>query len=126
MSDLDGLRRQFDSNEDGVLSDFDLDFGKFGVWQDANGDGMQDPGELLSLTDLGITSINLGSTAVNRDWALGENIVVGAGTFEMGGVSHALQDVGFAYDSSLAISMAIPDEFTRPQAWQQPVYDFML
>lgn len=127
LSDLDGLRKLFDSNEDGILSDLDAEFGKFGIWQDSNGDGVQDAGELLTLTDMGISSINLGALAINQDWVLGGNIVVGAGTFEMNGISHGFQDVGFAYDSSLALSMDVPEEFAPNQLWHNNIgHEFVI
>ena len=58
-TDLEGLR-YFDSNADGVLDSKDAEFAKFKVWQDADQDGEADAGELRSLTDAGIESIDLG------------------------------------------------------------------
>jgi Ca2+-binding RTX toxin-like protein len=113
LSDLDGLRKRFDTNDDGVFSDLDLDFGKFGVWQDLNGDGVQDNGEYSTLAQLGISSISLIASAVNQDWQMGENIVVGEGSFVRNGELFAFKDVGFIYDSSLALSMEYEEEIDR-------------
>lgn len=113
LSDLDGLRKRFDTNDDGVFSDLDLDFGKFGVWQDLNGDGVQDNGEYSTLAQLGISSISLIASAVNQDWQMGENIVVGEGSFVRNGESFAFKDAGFIYDSSLALSMEYEEEIDR-------------
>src|SRR3546814_9689913 len=60
-TDLEGLRLQYDSDGDGMLSAADAEFASFGVWQDANGDGVTGAGEFRSLADLGIASIALTS-----------------------------------------------------------------
>jgi Ca2+-binding RTX toxin-like protein len=60
QTDLEGLKA-FDTNGDGVFSALDAKWNSFGVWQDANSDGITDPGEFKSLTSLGITSIGLTS-----------------------------------------------------------------
>ena len=52
-----------DNNHDGVISAADPAFPKLVVWQDLNHNGVSDPGELKSLTDLGITDISLNATA---------------------------------------------------------------
>jgi Ca2+-binding RTX toxin-like protein len=113
LSDLDGLKKRFDTNDDGVFSDLDLDFSKFGVWQDINGDGIQDTGEYSTLAQLGISSIDLTASAVNQDWQMGENIVVGQGSFVRNGETFEFNDVGFIYDSSLALSMVYEEEIDR-------------
>jgi hypothetical protein len=41
-------------------------FHEFGVWQDANGNGLSDEGELLSLAEWGIMSVLLNSDGVMR------------------------------------------------------------
>src|SRR3546814_14729720 len=43
-TDLEGLRLQYDSDGDGMLSAADAEFASFGVWQDANGDGVTGAG----------------------------------------------------------------------------------
>ncbi len=62
---------QYDSNGDGKIDASDASFADLKVWQDANQDGVSDAGELKSLTDHGITSISLTTTAVNQ--MIGEN-----------------------------------------------------
>ncbi len=79
-SDLDGLTA-FDSNHDGKLNAQDAGFAEFKLWKDANRDGVTDAGELVSLTDAGISEISLTAHAVDRDWKVGENIVVNTTTF---------------------------------------------
>jgi hypothetical protein len=65
-TDLEGLADAFDTNRDGVFSMTDEKFGEFKVWQDANQNGVSDAGEVRSLADVGITSINLVSDGVQR------------------------------------------------------------
>ncbi len=60
-TDLESLRRAFDTNGDGVFSAADAKWNSFGVWQDANSNGVSDPGEFRSLGDLGIAQIGLTS-----------------------------------------------------------------
>jgi Ca2+-binding RTX toxin-like protein len=60
QTDLEGLRA-FDTNNDGLFSALDAQWGKFGVWQDADQDGITDAGEFKSLSELGIASVNLTS-----------------------------------------------------------------
>ena len=51
-----------DSNGDGVINSADADFASLSVWQDNNHNGIADTGELSSLTDRGISAINLNAT----------------------------------------------------------------
>ncbi len=60
QTDLEGLKA-FDTNGDGVFSAADAKWSAFGVWRDANGNGVTDPGEFKSLNDLGINAISLSS-----------------------------------------------------------------
>jgi Ca2+-binding RTX toxin-like protein len=99
-SDLDGLRA-FDSNADGLLSSDDLDFSKFMVWQDRNGNGRSDGGEVRSLTDIGIASIDLTGEAVNRTWNWGDNMTINTGSFtRTDGSIGAFSDVALSYDDA--------------------------
>ena len=57
-SDLEGLYA-YDSNHDGFLTQADVRFGEFLVWQDSNGNGKSEKHELHRLDDRGIVSIGL-------------------------------------------------------------------
>jgi hypothetical protein len=48
-----------DSNADGVINAADADFSALGVWQDANGNGISDAGELSTLADHHIVQLDL-------------------------------------------------------------------
>ena len=48
-----------DSNADGVIDAVDEHFSELKIWQDKNGDGISTEDELISLTQAGITSINV-------------------------------------------------------------------
>ncbi|MBB4239280.1 hypothetical protein GGD57_005903 [Rhizobium esperanzae] len=58
-SDLDGLRRAFDTNHDNVLDVNDERWNEFRVWRDLNQNGISDAGELQTMTVAGIRLINL-------------------------------------------------------------------
>jgi hypothetical protein len=53
---------QFDSNHDGKIDAQDAVFQELKVWRDANGDGVSQANELLSMQNLGIVSFNLSAT----------------------------------------------------------------
>jgi hypothetical protein len=97
-TDLEGVRLVYDSNHDGVLNASDADFAKFGVWQDANSNGVCDPGEFKSLADMGITSINLTTTEGTASTAAdGQVTVHGTTTFTWSnGTTGTVGDVSFA------------------------------
>ena len=58
-TDLEGLAATFDSNNDGKLNQLDAEFDKFKIWQDVNGNGKIDGGEVQTLAYWGITEIDL-------------------------------------------------------------------
>lgn len=61
QTDLAALKAAFDTNGDGIFSALDDKWGSFGVWQDADSDGITDAGEFSSLDALGINAIGLTS-----------------------------------------------------------------
>lgn len=95
-TDLEGLAA-FDTNGDGVLSDADDEWGRFGLLQDANGNGVQDAGEWQRLQDLGVESVGLhseGSAQLNNG-----NVVLGTTTVTyQDGSTQTAGDVMFAGD----------------------------
>ncbi len=58
---------QYDSNGDGVIDANDEIFDSLRVWVDADGNGISGEGEMKTLAELGITSINLGYENVNAE-----------------------------------------------------------
>ncbi len=96
LTDLQGLAADYDSNHDGVLDAKDAAFAKFGVWQDANGDGVADPGEFTTLAARGIVSIDLSGSGRSYQAAEGEVLVHSESSFTLAsGASAKLADVSF-------------------------------
>jgi len=62
----------YDSNSDGVIDMGDDVFASLQLWQDKDGDGLTDAGELMSIFDVGLTSISLGveevDNIINDQW----------------------------------------------------------
>ncbi len=81
MTDLAAVAVLFDSNADGILDASDAAYAEFGVWQDADSDGIADAGEYTSLADLGIVSINLTGDGAGRVEAGGDVTVHANSTF---------------------------------------------
>ena len=96
-TDLEGLAKVYDTNKDAVFDSNDEQFYKFGVWQDANKDGVVQAGEFISLGEAGITSLSLVSSGERVVTADGDVIVYGQSTFTTkDGLTHILEDAGFA------------------------------
>jgi len=86
---------ELDTNGDGVINAKDSAFADLRVWVDGNADGVSQTDELKSLTDLGITKLNLDvkqAAGINNG-----NIIGLSSTYETAdGASHAAADVWFA------------------------------
>lgn len=114
-SDLAGLRA-FDSNGDGRLSADDARFASFRIWQDANGNGTVDRGEVLSLAQAGVKAINLTGTAVNAATAFGDVAVVNRGSYERtDGSTMEFLDAALTYFSA---SQKRPSHPRVSQGWK--------
>jgi hypothetical protein len=109
-TDLQGLAAQFDSNHDGVFDRHDAKFGEFAVWQDADADGMADAGEVKSLTDLGIVSINLVSDGVHRTPATGVTEFGQTTATLTNGTTLSIADAAFEYHAKTDAVSVIPAE----------------
>jgi VCBS repeat-containing protein len=97
QTDLEGLRADYDSNRDGMLTSADADFARFGVWQDANSNGVTDAGEFRSLSELGIASLNLTSDGISYTAAGGDVVVHGESSYtKTDGSSGTVADASFA------------------------------
>ena len=71
--------RRLDTNGDGRINQLDANFNKLLLWRD-NGNGITEPGELISLADAGIVEISLGYRNVNQS-AAGGNRITQVATF---------------------------------------------
>ena len=113
-TDLEGLTA-FDSNNDSILNALDEEWDKFVIWQDVDGDGASDEGEVTHIAEAGVESISLSSDETTRDEG-GGNTTYGYGEFTFDdGTVHEFADTEFAV-SSLGIrenedgSIAIKDD----------------
>ncbi len=60
-----------DTNVDGKISMEDADFSSLLIWKDINQNGVSESGELLSLNEVGITSIDIANYKVSQYWGNG-------------------------------------------------------
>jgi hypothetical protein len=97
-SGLQGLAR-LDSNGDGVIDNRDARFSELRVWQDRNGNGRTDAGELRSLEEVGIVAINLNTiTPTQAQVKLDRNVIAATTTFvRANGTTSTAADVSLAY-----------------------------
>lgn len=72
--------REYDSNSDGVINSSDTVFNNLKVWQDFDQDGVSDEGELKTLSELGITSINL-DDVTSKNWVEEGNLIISEGSY---------------------------------------------
>ncbi len=86
----------YDSNKDGVIDAKDAVFKDLVIWQDANGDGITQDGELRSLKDHGIKSISLNAAEVDYDIAGNPVTHESTVTFDNGETSKVV-DAWFTY-----------------------------
>ncbi len=117
-TDLEGLAG-FDDNGDGLLNAQDASFVGFGVWKDANGNGITDAGELLSLAQVNVASIDLrgvatGETAAAR--AAGQSVVFNTGGFTLAdGTRGSFSDAGLAYSTTVVGTAGVANvSFSMP------------
>jgi hypothetical protein len=82
-----------DSNADGVINAADQAFASLQVWKDADGDGVTDAGELLSLEQAGVSSLNVSYTTGSTTDAQGnQHLQLGSYT-TTSGASRNMGDV---------------------------------
>uniref|UniRef100_UPI0037BEF987 hypothetical protein n=1 Tax=Ideonella sp. TaxID=1929293 RepID=UPI0037BEF987 len=84
-----------DSNNDHMLSNADANWNQLQVWVDGNSNGVTDAGELKSLADLGITSLNL-QAATGTEVDNGNLLGLVSDYTTADGATHAMADVWFA------------------------------
>ena len=71
-----------DSNHDGKIDNNDAVFSQLKLWQDLNQDGISQEGELKSLTDYNITSIDVNLNNLNQlNQNIEGNVIISTGTY---------------------------------------------
>lgn len=98
-----------DSNGDGVIDAQDSAFANLLLWQDANGDGVSQADELISLADAGIESISVAATSVSYQVA-GNDVLWQAGFSRSGGAAGIVVDAFFKIDPVRTVAV-LPDGF---------------
>jgi hypothetical protein len=93
----------YDSNGDGVLDAKDAHFTDLVVWVDANHDGVSQAGEVRSLSQLGIVSLDLHGLAGHAR-NHGNLLGLTSSYTTADGASHAMADVWFAKDAPGSVS----------------------
>jgi VCBS repeat-containing protein len=117
LTDLQGLAADYDSNRDGVLDANDVDFAKFGVWQDANSNGVTDAGEYRSLSDAGIVSIGLVSDGIAYSAANGSVSVAGQSVYaKADGSTGIVADAAFATNGTTSVVSRSADQIRTSNA----------
>ncbi|MCI5049329.1 MAG: M10 family metallopeptidase C-terminal domain-containing protein, partial [Rickettsiales bacterium] len=98
-----------DSNSDNTINVADAQFGDLLVWQDLDGDGYSDDGELQSLDDWNITSISLNYSTVNTTNA-GHFVSTQSNVNLVGSGNMLIQDIWFQHDQANSYNL-IPENF---------------
>jgi hypothetical protein len=104
---------ELDSNHDGKIDASDTAFGTLNIWKDRNEDGVSSSDELLSLSEAGVQSINVGFTTGSMTDAQG-NAHKQIGTYTTtSGVTRSADDVWFNInhtDTITNIALTVPDD----------------
>lgn len=101
---------QFDSNGDGKVDASDTAAASLRLWVDRNLDGEIDAGEILTLADAGVQSIDLSSTESTN--SINGNSIVRAGSFQRSdGSSSGVYEVSFVTDPVLTKTI-VPTGYT--------------
>jgi len=95
-SDMAALRDAFDSNGDGKLSSADARFSEFRLWTDGNVNGVVDTGELKTLNQLGVRSIDLTPEASSTSYADGSKILGTSTALKSDGTAFKVADARFS------------------------------
>ncbi len=90
---------KYDENNDGVINASDSIYNKLLLWQDTNMNGVSDTGELSSLADTGVSSINVNYNTVSETVTGGNQIRQRSFfTFENGTTGNTA-DIWFRYNA---------------------------
>ena len=88
-----------DSNGDGILDASDPAFAELKLWRDADQNGVTGAGELISLLDAGIVSLNLANTLKNQNLANGNQLAREGSFTRTDGTTSAMGEFNLATDT---------------------------
>ena len=97
--------RPFDCNGDGRVDSGDADWARLQLWRDRNANGSVDAGELLSLADAGIASLDLAYDNVSLDDGKGNQQRQLGRYRTSNGDQRALVDVWFQVDQAQTLDL---------------------
>lgn len=101
-----------DSNGDGVLDASDPAFAELRLWRDASQDGQTGSGEVISLADAGIVSLNLASALKNQRLANGNTLAREGSFTRADGSTSAMGEFKLAadtFDAEFAQAIEVPE-----------------
>ncbi len=121
QTDMSALREAFDTNGDGRFDGSDAQWNGFGVWRDANSNGITDPGEFRGLADMGIAAIDLSTDGQFR--VIDGQTVHGIGTATRAdGSQLAVADVSLRYSNEAQVTNVNPDGTTSTTSTTVPAF----
>lgn len=88
-----------DSNGDGIIDASDPAFAELKLWRDADQNGATGAGELISLADAGIVSLNLAHTLKNQNLANGNQLTREGSFTRTDGTTSAMGEFNLATDT---------------------------
>ena len=101
-----------DSNGDGILDASDPAFAELKLWRDTSQDGQTGAGELISLAEAGIVSLNLASTLKNQRLANGNTLSREGSFTRADGSTSAMGEFRLAtdtFDTQFAEPVEVPE-----------------
>ncbi|MCK9237460.1 MAG: hypothetical protein M0Q29_08965 [Thiopseudomonas sp.] len=102
-----------DANGDGILDASDPAFAELKLWVDSDQNGVTGEGELMSLADAGIASLNLGNTLKNQKQSNGNTLAREGSFTRTDGTESAMGEFHLAidtFDTRFAEQIEVPEE----------------
>ncbi|ASK27732.1 hypothetical protein BG910_08265 [Neisseria chenwenguii] len=107
---------EFDTNSDGIVDANDERFKELKIWRDLDSDGISDAGELFSLADAGVKSLNVAHTDTNKALGNGNTLAQDGSYTKADGTTAQMGDLLLAADhlhSRYADSVTLTKEQAR-------------
>ncbi|KQT65829.1 MULTISPECIES: beta strand repeat-containing protein [unclassified Aureimonas] len=97
-TDMEALRLVFDTNHDNILSALDDRWSEFRVWQDLNQNGISEAGELKTMSEAGISLINLVPSTDGAQTFSDGSMITGTSSYQtIDGKQHLVADAALAW-----------------------------